>query len=152
LRDVIGLSSLAALTSLRVHACPDATRNAALLLATALVALTQLRALKLTGTTTLEKLPAAIPFLKALTSLVVDVRMRDSGPDGPEPKDFAPLGDGTGLLRCFGLRRLVVRGFSGPLHMPEGMERFSLLEVRGREWALTRELPGVPSSLVCTRI
>jgi hypothetical protein len=104
-------------------------------LAAALPTLTQLRALQLTGTTTLDRLPAGVSALTALTSLVVDVRMRDRGPAGPEPEDFAPLGRGgggdAGLLRCFGLRRLVVRGFNGPLHLPEGMERFSLLEVRG---------------------
>ncbi|KIZ03064.1 hypothetical protein MNEG_4897 [Monoraphidium neglectum] len=101
-------------------------------LAVVLPTLTQLRALKLTGATTLERLPAGVSALTALTSLVVDVRMRDRGPEGPEPEDFAPLGRGgggdAGLLRCFGLRRLVVRGFNGPLHLPEGMERFSLLE------------------------
>jgi hypothetical protein len=109
------------------------TMELAASVAAALPSLTQLRALHLTGTTTLDRLPAGVSALTALTSLVVDMRMRDRGPEGPDPEDFAPLGRGgggdAGLLRCFGLRRLVVRGFNGPLHLPEGMERFSLLEV-----------------------
>jgi hypothetical protein len=151
---IYGLDSLSALTSLSLHACPHAVRRPtdmapteqASALAVVLPTLTQLRALKLTGATTLERLPAGVSALTALTSLVVDVRMRDRGPEGAEPEDFAPLGRGgggdAGLLRCFDLRRLVVRGFDGPLHLPEGMERFSLLEVRRLDGAHATELPG----------
>jgi hypothetical protein len=101
----------------------------------ALQRLPGLRALTVTGSATLHRLPRSVTALTALTSLEVGATMRDRGEDGPLPQDFAPLGrggegDGQGLLRSPGLRRLVVRDFQGRLHLPDGMERFTALEVR----------------------
>lgn len=128
-----GLPAATRLTSLALNACPSAVRAASQPSA-ALAALPQLRALALTGSGTLHRLPSGASALTALTALEVDLKMRDRGPEGPEPEDFAPLGRGgdgdAGLLRAWGLRRLAVRGFGGPLHLPEGMDRFSDLQVR----------------------
>lgn len=145
-----GLSQLTRLTSLTLHACPNAVRRPPAPApglpppptpASSLGALRALRSLRLTGADTLHRLSSGVSELTALTNLELDIRLRDRGPEGNEPEDFAPLGRGVpaaagiaGSLRCPGLRRLVARGFRGPLHLPEGLERFVELEVseRGR--------------------
>lgn len=112
----------------------------------ALPALTRLRALAITcdpsDAAGCARLPPGFSDLTALTCLELTPRLRDRGPEGNEPEDFAVLGRGgggdEGLLRAWGLRRLVVRDFGGPLHMPEGMERFSELRVRARARACAR--------------
>jgi len=126
-----GLPHLTALTALTLHATPAAAHPSSTPMA-ALSRLPQLTALAITGAPTLHRLPSGASELTALTGLVLDVTMRDRGEEGPEPEDYAPLGRGgggdAGRLRCWGLRRLVVRGFGGPLHLPGGMERFTRLE------------------------
>lgn len=131
LARVDGLEALTGLTSLRILACPLLPRSEPAM--AALERLTALRSLSVTGSATLHRLPRSVTALTGLTSLEIGATMRDRGDDGPLPQDFAPLGrggeeNGQGLLRAWGLRRLVVRDFQGRLHLPEGMERFTALE------------------------
>ena len=139
-----GLASLSRLASLALRGAPLLWRPRGTAL-DGLAALPQLLSLELTASGGaagdnvggVQRLPRSVSALTALTSLVVGLRMAYRGPEGNEPEDFAPLGRGNedggeGLLRAWGLRRLVARGFDGPLHLPEGMERFTALEVRAR--------------------
>jgi hypothetical protein len=144
-----GLDELSALTRLVLQDAPLATDDAALEneMMDEIAQLTQLRDLRLCRAPRgLHCMPSALSALTALTSLELGMRLRDRDGDGPEPEDLAPLGRGApaalgtdpaalaaagvehGPLMCFGLRRLVVRGFRGPLHLPEGLERFTALE------------------------
>jgi hypothetical protein len=145
-----GLGRLSALTRLVLQDAPLAGQfdhDGGEELLGDLARLTQLRDLRLCRAPLgLHRMPSALSALTALTNLELGMRLRDHDGDGPEPEDLAPLGRGApaalgtdpaaltaagvghGPLMCFGLRRLVVRGFRGPLHLPEGLERFTALE------------------------
>jgi hypothetical protein len=94
-------------------------------------------------------MPSAVCALTALTSLELGMRLHDHTRYGAlAPEKVAPLGGGVPAalgtdadaaalaaarvehapLMCLGLRRLIVRGSRGQLHLPEGLERFTALE------------------------
>jgi hypothetical protein len=161
LDKIEGLGELSALTKLLLQDVPlgagwDGKCDADFL--RDLARLTQLRDLRLCRAPRgLHRMPSAVCALAALTSLELGMRLHDHTRYGAlAPEKVAPLGGsvpaalGTDAdadaaaaarvehapLMCLGLRRLIVRGSRGQLHLPEGLERFTALE--NSTWAAAR--------------